>query len=146
MYKQLMVRKKNETQRLSLWDRRIARDYWRKLVICGPSIGADTITINPLKLQNGPRNLKEDHFLTQKLPSKPFGTALMDQDGAFLFRILAGFSYVHSAKGYFKSSFPNCSEGGFWVRKWSSFRFRGTFCNWRGFIVIVSAPTHQPFL
>jgi len=49
----------------------------------------------------------------------------------------------HSAKGDFKSSLMNSSEGGFWVRKWSSFRFRGPFCKWRGFIVIVSAPSDQ---
>ena len=94
-------------------------------------------------MQNGPRNLKEDHFLTQKPPSELFNTALMDQDRSFIFRILAGFSYVHSAKGDFKSSLLNSSEGGFWVRKWSSFRSRGPFCKWRGFIVIVSAPNDQ---
>ena len=85
----------------------------------------DTITINPLHLQNGPQNLKEDHFLTQKPPSELFITALMDQDRSFIFRIFAGFSYVHSAKGDFKSSLMNSTEGGFW------------------FIVIVSAPIYH---
>ena len=89
------------------------------------------------------RKMSEDHFLTQKPPSDLFITALMDQDRSFIFRILAGFSYVHSAKGDFKSSLMNSSEGGFWVRKWSSFRFRGPFCKWRGFIVIVSAPNNR---
>ena len=37
----------------------------------------------------------------------------------------------------------NSSEGGSWVRKGSSFRFRGPFCKWRGLIVIVSAPTYK---
>jgi hypothetical protein len=50
----------------------------------------------------------------------------------------------HSAKGDFKSSLPNSSEDGFLVRKWSSFRFRGPFCKWRGFIIIVSAPSYGP--
>ena len=99
------------------------------------SVGADTITINPLHLQNGPRNLKTDPFLTQKPFSELCSTALMDQDGSFIFRIMTGFPYLHSAKGDFKSSLLNSSEGGFWVRKWSSFRFRGPFCKRSYFII-----------
>ena len=45
-------------------------------VIIVLSLGADMITINPLQLQNGHRNLKEDHFLTQKPPSELFSKEL----------------------------------------------------------------------
>jgi len=53
---------------------------WPTLLLCPRidlSLGADTITINPLHLQNGPRNLKEDHFLTQKPPSELFSNELL---------------------------------------------------------------------
>ena len=37
----------------------------------------------------------------------------------------------------------NCSVSGFWVKKWSSFRFWGPFCQRSYFLNIVSAPTHK---